>query len=429
MAGRSLLSFILSCPRSLSLTTATNLSAPASERRLLLVLAGIQFTHILDFMIMMPLGPQLIRTLHIGTHEFGLLLSSYTFTAAASGLLAAMYVDRFDRRKLVLVLYMLFIVATLACGLAPGYASLLVARAAAGAFGGILGALVQTVIADVVPFERRGQAMGKVMAAFAVSTVAGVPLGLLFAEHVPMLGWRAPFFFIVAVAFVIWLIGQRALPSLTAHLERAQQGNVFRKLFDVAREPAHLRAYAFIALLMLTGFSVIPYIALYYTANLGMTESFITLIYLVGGAATLFSSQWIGKLADRHGKLRTFRWVACAAFVPILVTTHLVPVPAWVVLLNATVFFVLVSGRMIPGMAMASAAAEPQVRGTFMSLGSAVQMGASGLASLMTGLIITRDTAGHVVHYNLIGYLAVGFGLLSIWIAQYLRQQPAPPPA
>jgi predicted MFS family arabinose efflux permease len=403
------------------------LSVPRREGRLLLVLAGIQVTHILDFMIMMPLGPQLIRALGISTHEFGLLLSSYTFTAAASGLLAAAYVDRFDRRKLMLTLYILFVVATLACGLAQGFASLLVARAAAGAFGGILGALVQTVIADVIPFERRGQAMGKIMAAFAVSTVAGVPLGLLLAEHLPALGWRAPFFFIVFLALAIWLAGYRVLPSLTAHMHRPKTGNAFQQLFSVAKQPAHLQAFAFLALLMLTSFSIIPYIALFYTANLGMTESFITLAYLVGGAATLFSSQWIGRLADRHGKLATFRWVALAALAPILITTNLVPLPAWVVLLNSTVFFVLVSGRMIPGMAMLTAVAAPHVRGSFMSLGSSVQMFASGVATLVAGLIITRDAAGQVLHYDVVGYLAACCGIASLWMAHRLKQAPPEP--
>lgn len=401
-----------------------NFAAQRAERHLLLVLAGIQFTHILDFMIMMPLGPQLIRTLHISTHEFGLLLSSYTFTAAASGLLAAVYIDRFDRRRLVLALYMLFIIATLACALAPGFVSLLVARAAAGAFGGILGALVQTVIADVIPFERRGQAMGKIMAAFAVSTVAGVPLGLLLAEQLPALGWRAAFLFIVLVSFAIWLACYRVLPSLTAHMQRERQGHAFQQIFSVLKEPNYLKAYAFIALLMLTSFTVIPYIALYYTANLGMSERFITLVYLVGGAATLISSQLIGKMTDRYGKLVTFRWVAAAAFAPILVTTHLVPAPAWIVLLNATVFFVLVSGRMIPGMAMVTAVADPSLRGTFMSLGSSVQMFASGLASLVAGLIITRDAMGQVQHYDMVGYLAVSCGLASLWMAHHLRQPP-----
>lgn len=389
------------------------------------MLAGIQFTHILDFMIMMPLGPQLLRALHINTHEFGLLLSSYTFTAAASGLLAATYVDRFDRRKLMLTLYVLFILATLACGLAPNYTALLVARALAGAFGGILGALVQTMVADVVPFERRGQAMGTIMAAFSMSTVAGVPLGLFLANHIGALGWRAPFFFIVLLAGAFLFIGYRLLPPLTAHLDSPRRGNVFQQIYAVAREPNHLKAFAFIALLMMTGFSVIPYIALYYTANVGMSESFIAVIYLCGGAATFFTSRAIGRLADRHGKLRTFRWVALASFVPMLVTTHLVPVPWWVVLTNSTVFFILVPGRMIPGMAMVTAAAAPSVRGTFMSLGSSVQMLSSGLASLVAGMIISRNALGQIEHYNIVGYLAVGCGLASLWMVQHLKVAPA----
>jgi len=397
-----------------------------NERLFLLVLAGIQFTHILDFMIMMPLGPQLIRVMQIDTHEFGLLLSSYTFTAAASGLLAATYVDRFDRRKLMLALYVLFIVATLFCGIAPGFLSLLAARAMAGAFGGVLGAMVQTMIADVIPFERRGQAMGTVMAAFSVSTVAGVPLGLFLAEHLTLLGWRAPFFFIVLVSCIILAFGYRHLPALTAHMEKKQSGNVFQQIYAVAREPAHLKAFFFVGLLMMN-FSVIPYIALYYTANLGMTDSFITVIYLVGGAATLLSSRMIGRLADRQGKLRTFRWVAIASFLPILVTTHLVPVPWWIVLLNSTLFFVLVSGRMIPGMAMVTAVAPLQVRGTFMSLGSSVQMLGSGLASLVAGLIITRNAAGQIEHYNLVGYFALACGLAALWMAGRLTvSRPAP---
>ena len=402
------------------MNSTPDFSAQKKEQLFLLALAGIQFTHILDFMIMMPLGPQLIRTLHLSTHEFGLLLSSYTFTAAASGLLAATYIDRFDRRKLLLTLYVFFILATLCCGLAPNYASLLVARALAGAFGGILGAMVQTMVADVVPFERRGNAMGTIMAAFSVSTVAGVPLGLFLAEHVPALGWRAPFFFVVALSCVFLVIGYSMLPPLTAHLQSARRGNVFQQIYAVAKEPDHLKAYFFISLLMMTGFSVIPYIALYYTSNVGMTESFITVIYLTGGAATFFTSRIIGRLADRHGKLRVFRWILLASFVPLLVTTHLVPVPWWAVLMNSTLFFILVPGRMIPGMAMVSAAAAPQVRGTFMSLGSSVQMLSSGLASLVGGMIISRNAMGQVEHYNIVGYIALGIGLLSLWMAPHL---------
>ena len=400
---------------------------PRKEWLVLLTLAGIQFTHILDFMIMMPLGPQLIRVLHIDTHQFGLLLSSYTFTAAISGLLAATYIERFDRRKLTLTLYVLFMLATLCCGLAQTFPQLLFARALAGAFGGILGAMVQTMVADIIPFERRGKAMGTVMAAFSLSTVAGVPLGLVLANHLPALGWRAPFFFIVALAMVIFVIGYRLLPSLTGHMQQTRKGNIFQQIFLVARHPEHLKGFLFIAMMMLGGFTVIPYIALYMTTNVGLPESFITLIYLCGGAATFFTSQAIGRQADKRGKLKVFRWVALASMVPILITTHLVPIAWWLVLINSTIFFVLVPGRMVPAMAMVSAIAPQQVRGTFMSLVSSVQMAFAGLASLIAGLIITRAPGGEILHFNVVGYLAVGCTLLALLVAPMLRVAGAPP--
>jgi predicted MFS family arabinose efflux permease len=382
-----------------------------NERLFLLTIAGIQFTHILDFMIMMPLGPQLIRLLHIDTHQFGLLLSSYTFTAAASSLLAATYIDRFDRRKLLLVLYACFIIATLCCGLAPNFTFLLIARALAGAFGGILGGLVQTMIADVIPFERRGKALGTVMAAFSISTVAGVPLGLLLASTFTSLGWRAPFFFIVLLSGVFWVIGYKLLPN---------------RIFAVAKEPRHLTAFAFIAMIMMAGFTVIPYIALYMTTNVGLPESFITVVYLCGGAATFFTSQLIGRLADKYGKLKVYRIVAVASFIPLLITTHLVPIAWWLVLINSTIFFILVPGRMVPGMAMVSAVPEAHVRGTFMTLISSVQMLSSGLATLIAGLIITRTPNGQIEHYDTVGYVAVACGIVTIWLAHHLRIPPDP---
>ena len=149
---------------------------PQREKYFLLTLAGIQFSHILDFMIMMPLGPILMAEFGIGTHEFGLLVASYSFSAAISGLLAATYIDRFERKRLLIIMFTLFGVATLACGLAPGYVTLLIARGLAGAFGGVLGTLVQTMVGDVIPFARRARASGTISTAFSVSTVAGVPL-------------------------------------------------------------------------------------------------------------------------------------------------------------------------------------------------------------------------------------------------------------
>lgn len=399
------------------MTFKTDSFSLKQERLLLVVLAGMQFTHILDFMIMMPLGPQLVRVFNISTHQFGLLLSCYTFTAAGAGLLAAAYVDRYDRRKLMLGLYVSFIVATLCCGLSPNYPVMLITRALAGAFGGLLGSMVQTMVADVIPFERRGKAMAIVMAAFSLSTVAGVPIGLFLASHIPSLGWRAPFFFIVLLSSVFWLIAFRLLPSMTAHMHRPRDGSVFEQIYSAAKNRDHMRAFAFMALIMMSGFAVIPFISLYLVSNVGLPESFLSVVYLAGGGATFFTSQLIGRMSDRYGKPTVFRWLAFAALVPLLITTHLGHVPWWVALMNSTAFFVLISGRIIPGMAMTSAVALPQVRGMFMSLLSSVQMLSAGTASLIAGMIITRNAAGQVEHYNIVGYLGAVAGLLTIWMA------------
>lgn len=384
-------------------------------------LAGIQFTHILDFMIMMPLGPDFIRVLNINTHQFGLLLSSYTFAAAAAGILATYYVDRFERRNLLLSLYAFFIIATLACGLAPNYELLFIARAFAGAFGGILGSLVQTIVADSIPFERRGKALGTVMAAFSVSTVAGVPLGLFLANHIPALGWRAPFFFIAIISTLILYLGYRNIPKIAGHLDHVHEGSRVSQILKILTASQNIKAFIFMALIMITGFSVIPYIALYLTSNVGISNSYISLIYLCGGVATLMSSRFIGHMSDKHGKMLVFRILAIISLIPLLVTTNLPVTPLWIVLINSTAFFILVSGRMIPAMAMVSQIVESKIRGTFMSLIGSVQMMSSGIASVLAGWVVTIGPDGMMQHYNLVGYGAAACGLLTFWLVGYIH--------
>jgi predicted MFS family arabinose efflux permease len=372
-------------------------------------------------MIMMPLGPEFIRELNINTHQFGLLLSSYTFAAAAAGILATYYVDRFERRQLLLSLYALFIIATFACGLAPNYEALFIARAFAGAFGGILGSLVQTIVADSIPFERRGKALGTVMAAFSVSTVAGVPLGLFLANHIPSLGWRAPFFFIALISSLILYLGYRNIPKIAGHLDHIHEGSRLSQVLKILIAPQHIKAFIFMALIMITGFSVIPYIALYLTSNVGISNSYISLIYLCGGVATLMSSRFIGHMSDKYGKVTVFRVLAIVSLVPLLVTTNLPVTPLWIVLINSTAFFILVSGRMIPAMAMVSQVVENKIRGTFMSLVGSVQMLSSGIASVLAGWIVTIGPDGMMQHYNLVGYGAAICGLLTFWLVGYIH--------
>jgi predicted MFS family arabinose efflux permease len=390
---------------------STELS-PRTERFFLLTLAGIQFSHILDFMIMMPLGPVLMAAFGIGTHEFGLLVASYSFSAAVSGILAATFVDLFERKRILLIVFALFGLATLACGMAPGYSTLILARGLAGVFGGIMGAQVQTMIADVIPFSRRARASGVVSSAFSISTIAGVPLSLWLANH---FGWRAPFLMIAALAVVFLGIGLRFLPELRHHLSEEKRAHLLSATFSVLGDANHRRALLFSALIIFSGFTVIPYITVYAVSNVGIDRHDIPIIYLVGGSATFITARLIGHWADKHGKVEVYRLLAALAMVPILVLTHAwaMPLGAWFIV--STSFFVLISGRMIPAIAIVASSAEPKLRGTFMSLNSTVQSLAMGLATTLAGFLTSLDTDGRIVGYPLVGYVAVAANLLAMW--------------
>ena len=395
---------------------------PKRERWLLLTLASIQFTSVLDFMIMMPLGPQLTELFGISASEFGFLVSAYTFSAGLSGLLAATYIDRFGRKRMMLTLYPLFGAAALACSFAPTFAWLMVARVASGFFGGVLMALSQTIVAEVIPFERRGRAMGVVMTSFSVATVAGVPLALFLASH---FNWHAPFLAIALMVSVCALGAAKTLPSLKGHLAAHPVGdsapNMLANLRLVLVDPNHLRAYAMSASMVFAGFAVIPYIALYLQGNAGFKPEQIPYVYLTGGICTLISARFIGHWSDRAGKAYAFRRLALLMPMPLLAMTLSAGLPMVGVLLVSSVLFVVMSGRMIPGMALIGAAADPRRRGSFMTLNSAVQSLAMGLAALVGGQILGRDGNGHLTHYWMAALLGGGASLLSFVLASKLR--------
>ncbi len=393
-----------------------SLGLARSERAMLLILAGIQFCHVLDFMIMMPLGPFLIGALGISTQEFGLLVASYSFSAAAAGVLMAPVVDRFERKRFLLVIFLAFALATLLCAAAPNFSLLLIARGLAGVFGGMMGALVHTMVADAVPFERRAMATGYVATAFSVSSIAGVPLSLLLADA---LGWQAPFLLIALVsAGLIWF-AYRALPDFRAHLDARREERAVRQMLRVAIEPNHLRAMVLSCLVILGGFTVIPYITLYAIANVGIAANEIPVIYFLGGAATLVTARLIGALADRRGKVRVFRIMALAACVPVLLVTNTGPVSLLVWLIITTLFFILVSGRMVPLLAIVGAAVKPQERGAFLSLNATVQSMAMGLASMLGGLFITEAPDGLISGYGWVGLVAASFNVMAaLWVSR-----------
>ncbi len=383
-----------------------------TERAMLVTLAGIQFSHVLDFMIMMPLGPILMRELNIGTHEFGLLVASYSFSSALSGLFASVFVDRFERKRLLLSVFAMFGLATLACGLAPSYVTLMIARGLAGAFGGIMGALVQTIIGDTIPFARRARASGIVSTAFSISTVAGVPISLWLATHFQ---WRAPFFFIVLLCIVFIAIGIRILPELRHHISIEQRKHPFVEVFAVLRDANHLRAMLFSALIIFSGFTVIPYITVYAVNNIFISQHDIPYIYFAGGLATLITARLIGHWADLKGKMEVYRLIAFTSILPLFALTQIKSASLGIWLICTTMFFVLVSGRFIPAMAIINSASQPKLRGTFMSLNSTVQSLAMGLAATLAGFMVTQQNNGQISGYQNVGYVAIFANFLAIW--------------
>lgn len=403
--------------------TATTELPPRRELWLLLTLAGVQFTHILDFMIMMPLGPQLTALFRISDAQFGMLVSAYTLAAGASGLLAATYIDRFARKPLLLVLYGLFALATLACAVAPTYGTLMVARILAGVFGGVLSALSQTIVADVIPFERRGRASAIVMTSFSVSTVAGVPLGLVLASH---WSWHAPFVAIAVLCVALWVLAARVLPTLDHHVAAGAGRSLLGGLLAVLRDANHRRAFVFSALLMFTGFTVIPYITIYMQSNAGVRPDQVPYIYLCGGVVTLFTARLFGRLTDQRGKVVVFRWLALAVAVPLLGITLVAGMPLPVILLTSTLMFTFMSGRMIPGMALVASAAHPSMRGAFMTLNASVQSASMGVASFVGGMLISRSPQGLVQNYWMAAVVGIGASLLAIVMAGRLHLHGAP---
>jgi predicted MFS family arabinose efflux permease len=390
---------------------------PEKERVLLYVLAAIQFTHILDFMIVMPLGPRLMEIFRITPSQFGLIVSTYTFSAGLFGLIAAWFIDRFDRKRALLWLYAGFALGTLACALAPNYPLLVVARFLAGGFGGVTSATILAIIGDAIPPKRRGEAMGTLFSSFSLASIAGVPAGLFLANH---LGWHAPFYLLAGLSVAIIFMAASVLPTMRDHLSR-ERGRPWEDMKVVLSRSNHWNAFALTVVMTMAGFMIIPYLSPSLVANVGIRNEELPYIYLFGGAATFFSMRWIGRLSDRLGLLKVFVTVSILAMFPIVIISHLPVVPLWTALIVSTCFMVFTSGRFIPGMAMVTNSVEARYRGSFMSINSALQQFASGMASIVAGAIIVAGSGGRLERYGAVGFLGAGCIVASIFLAKKLK--------
>lgn len=390
-----------------------------TERILLLILAAAMFTHIMDFMIMMPLGPQLMRIFDITPQQFSLLVASYTITAGVSGFFSAFLVDRFDRKTSLLFVYTGFAVGTLACAFAPTYGILLITRSITGGFGGVIGALILSIVSDAVPLERRAKGIGTVMASFGLASVIGVPFGLFIASKS---SWHAPFFLLGILCIVIDVLIIFFMKPMTAHIkeEHASPFEILKRIFG--RPNARL-GLLFTSTLMLGHFTIIPFLAPYMVGNIGFSESELALIYLIGGLCVIFFSPWVGRMADKHGRLKIFTIFGSLAIIPVLLITNLPPVPVWCALIVTAMFFIFSNGRMVPSTTMETAIIRPENRGSYMSIRSSVQQLTSGIASFIAGLIIIEKPPifgeeKAIANYNYVGFIAIAFSLLALYLAR-----------
>ena len=383
------------------------------------LLAVLQFTVVLDFMVLSPLGAQLMKVLHLTTSQFGLAVSGYAFSAGFSGLLAAGFADKFDRKKLLLFFYTGFIAGTFLCSIAPDYHFLLTARIITGFFGGVISSISYAIISDLFELKVRGRVMGFVQMAFATSQVMGIPVGLYFANRT---GWHAPFTMITIVSFIEFISILIYMKPINAHLKIQSVLNPFQHLLKTIATRNYLLAFLFSTLLVTGGYMLMPFGSAFSVNNLGLSMDQLPVLYFITGIFSMAAGPLIGKLSDVMGKFRVFTLGSVIALAVILYYCNLGITPFWIVVgLNIALMMGVLS-RMISSSALITAIPEPGERGSFMAINSSVQQFSGGIASVIGGLIVVQSAGGALEHYNIIGYIVVGTIVLTIFILRYINR-------
>ena len=388
------------------------------EKIILLLLASVNFTHILDFMIMMPLGNYLMPYFHITPKQFSFLVGSYPITAFVSGFSAAFFVDRFDRKKVLVFAFMGFLIGTLACGLAPSYGLLLAARILTGLFGGLIGAQVLSIVADLFGYERRGAATGAVMSSFAIASTIGVPFALYLSN---IFSWHAPFIFVAIFGTVLLPLLVKFIPGMSGHMQpKEEDAHRFQVLLNVVENREQRLALLFSALIMMGHFLIIPFINPFLEFNKHYSRDLTPLIYFFGGVSSFIAAFALGRYSDKVGKLRVFSWSVLFSFGMVWIITNLPVLPFSIVIVFFAIWFVVATGRAVTAQAMISNVVKQGQRGSFMTFNSSVQQLGTGLASIVSGFIVYKDSVGKLYRYEWVGYLSIIVLLLGLLLGRYL---------
>ncbi len=377
------------------------------------MLAFLQFTIILDFMIISPLGAILMPAMQITPAQFGLVVSVYAFSAGASGFLAAGFADRYDRKKLLLFFYTGFVLGTLMCGLVNSFEALVAARMITGFFGGVIGSVVFAIIVDLFPLEKRGRVMGFVQTAFAASQILGLPAGLYFSN---LWGWHAPFIMMVGVSALVGVAIFIYLRPIDEHLKNQTDRSAIHHLVETVSRPRYLLAFSATALLTIGGFMLTPFSSAYTVNNLGIAVDDLPLIYLISGFSAIVAGPLVGRACDTFGSFRIFFFGTLVSIVTVPLYTNLGITPLSLVILVNVAMFVGVFSRMIPSQTLMSAIPSPSSRGAFMSVSSSIQQVAGGCASILAGLIVTEGPNGVLQYIDVVGYMVVATSIVTLFI-------------
>lgn len=391
-----------------------------NEKLIIMVLFFVQFTHMVDFVVMMPLGPKLVRAFALTPTQFSYVISSYAFSAAIMGLISSFFVDNYDRKKVLVFFYTGFLMANVFCALSVNYFMLIFSRVLAGGFGGVLAGLTFSIIGDVVPEMRRGKATGIVMSAFGTASVIGIPLGLYLADH---FDWHSPFWLISALSLLVIVVTVVKMPAITGHikLQRYKKSQELQKILDLFRDKNCRSSFILSCAYIVSGFLVIPFVSQYLVLNVRLAEKDLSLTYFFGGLFTFFTSRYFGTLSDRFGKHRMVYILGPLSIIPIYLLTNLGAVSLPIVLLVNTTFFILISGRFIPIMAIITSSVKKEHRGAFMGINSSLQQMSMGLASVLAGAIIHYNSAGTVENFNIVGYFSILMTVLFIYLASKVK--------
>ena len=387
---------------------------------ILITLAVINFTNIVDSMVIMPLGDILINDFEISAAQFGYLVSSYAFAATLSALVAFLYLDRIGRKSGLLFAYLGFSIGTLACAYAPDYISLLAIRFFTGLFGGLIGAMVLAIVSDLFLFKERGKAMGVLMAAFSAASALGIPIALFLAGDGD---WHIPFHAIGIAGLCITVFVMVTFPKMQDHLTTGQpMMSPLQNIKFLFSNQNQLLALSAGFVLVLSHFMIIPFISPYLIKNVGLTQQEIALEFFLGGVATIFTSQIVGRLTDKYGVNTTFLWMMLICFIPTTIITMLGVVSLFTALTFTTLFFIFASGRMIPANSIITATAGIENRASFMSMKSALQQFAVGLSAVISGYIIHINPETDLYeNYPYTAYISIVFGLLAVYLVRKLK--------